>query len=129
MAEQCDTSSEPGEDAAERLKSRLRGDLKSAMMARAALETAALRAIIAALDNAQAVPAHDRHARYVVHKFGDPSAEVPRLRLGLDDVRKLLEREVRDRVEAADQFEKLGRHDRAAALRAEADIALRYLNG
>jgi len=117
------------EDAAEVAKLRLRGDLKLAMQARAKLETSLLRAIIAALDNAQAVPARDKHARYVEHEFGDPAAEVPRLRLDAQDVRTLLEQEIRSRREAADQFEQLGKTDRAAELREEANIVARYLVG
>ncbi len=114
-------------DAAETAKTRLRGDLRSAMRARNAEETAVLRALIAALDNAQAAPVGDKHLRYVVHQFGDRSAEVPRLSLDEAEVRCLVEREVASRHADADQFEGLGRLERAAELRAEAAIVARYL--
>lgn len=125
MTKRTDTT--PEEDAAETIKVRLRGDLKSAMQARDAFETSVLRALIAALDNAQAVPAADKHARYVVHAFGDPAAEVPRLRLQMQDVQTLLEKEIAARRDAADQLERLGKIERAAELRAEATIVARYL--
>lgn len=120
-------AAEPVEDAAEAVKARLRADLRLAMRARAVLETAVLRATIAVLDNAQAVPPPVSGGRYVQFAFGDPSAEVPRLNLSADAVRELLEQEVGSRREAADQFDQLGRTERGAALRAEADIVARYL--
>ena len=129
MAKQTQTASGTADDPAEAMKLRLREDLKSALRARDALETSVLRAIIAALDNAQAVPAHDKHVRYVVHEFGDRKAEVPRLRLDVLDVQLLLETEIRSRAEAADQFEQLGRIDRARKLREETKIVARYLIG
>jgi uncharacterized protein YqeY len=120
--------SEPIVDAAEALKTRLRTDLESAMQARATSDVAVLRAMIAALDNAQAVPAGDRHVRHVAHAFGDPGVEVQRLSLGAGTVRALLEREAESRREAAGQFEGLGRTDKAAELRAQAMIVRRYLD-
>jgi uncharacterized protein YqeY len=127
MAKRTKIAPQPVEDVAEVIKRRLRSDLKSAMQARAKLETSVLRAIIAALDDAQAVPVSDKHVRYVVHEFGDPAAEAPRLRLSVPDVQKLLEREIKDRREAADKLEQLGKVDRATELREEASIVTRYL--
>jgi uncharacterized protein YqeY len=118
--------SEAYEDAAELLKLRLRLDLKAAMQARLAPEISVLRGLIAVIDNAQAVPAQHLHVRYVEREFGDPAAEVPRLRLTAEDVQALLEREIKDRADAADQLAQLGKHDRAAELRAEAAIVARY---
>jgi len=129
MADQDPSSSQPAPDAAATLKARLRDDLKTAMRTRNALDIAVLRVIIAALDNAQAVPLPEGRQRYVVREFGDGSAEAPRLRLAEEDVRNLLIQEVRDREDAAAQFEDLGRADRAAALRLEAAIVSRYLPG
>ena len=127
MAKRTKTASPTVEDAAEVIKRRLRSDLKSAMQARSKLGTSVLRAIIAALDDAQAVPAPDKHVRYAVHEFGDPATEVPRLLLSAQDVQKLLEREIQDRREAADKFEQLGKVDRATELREAASIVTRYL--
>ena len=122
-------SAPSAEDAAEALKLRLREDLRNAMRARAAAETAILRALIAALDNAQAVPLPPGHQRYVEHAFGDRAAEVPRLRLDAAAVRRLIEQEAKSRADAADEFDRLGRPDRAADLRAQAAIVARYVAG
>ncbi len=73
----------------------------SAMRGRAALETAVLRATIAALDNAEAAAPPVSGGRFVQFTFGDRSAEVPRLNLGADAVRELIETEVRSRRETA----------------------------
>ncbi len=127
MADRSPPSEPSGADAAEAAKLRLRADLRLAMRARDALETAVLRAVIAALDNAQAVPAGDAHQTYVERPFGDASAEVPRLILGTKAVEALLEAEAADRLEAADQCERLARPERATQLRAEAAIVARYL--
>ena len=115
-------------DAVEALKIRFRADLKLAMRARSALEIGALRALIAALDNAQAVPVGDAHKRYVVHAFGDAAVEVPRLVLDAGEVQRLLQAEVASRRAAADQFDQLDRPERAAELRAEAAVVARYVN-
>ena len=61
------------------LKERLRADLKAAMQARASDEIRLLRTLIAALDNAEAVPGTP--GGYVHRAFGDAGAEVARLEL------------------------------------------------
>ncbi len=94
-------------DAAETAKARLRRGLRSALQASSAGETE--------------VP------RYAVHQFGDRSAEVSRLSLDDAEAGRLLELEVASRTADADKFVGLGRPERAAELRAEAAIVLRYL--
>lgn len=113
-------------DAAEHLKARLRTDLRAAMRERVTTEISVLRALIAAIDNAQAAPIGEAHQRYVELRFGDRSAETPRLCLSGADVDALLEREVREKLDAAEQFDRLGQGEHAAALRAHADIVARY---
>lgn len=112
---------------AEAMKARLRGDLKAAMQANRALETGVLRGLIAALDNAEAVPVGDAHDRYAAKMFGDGSAETPRRDLNEADVQALLEREVATRLDAAQDVEGLGQDEWAAKLREEAAIAMRYV--
>src|SRR5580693_7106845 len=85
-------------DAAEELKVRLRADLRAAMLAKASVEVAVLRALMAALDNAQAVPLRPDQLRYLAHRFGDGSAEAPRLTLTDIEVAALLDRERHDRL-------------------------------
>ncbi len=109
------------------MKVRLRTDLKSAMRTRTSLDVSVLRSLIAALDNAQAVPVGDQHARYVDYEFGDPSVEIPRLVLDAADVEAVLEREASEWSVAADRFEALGQSDKSAELRKQATIVARYL--
>jgi hypothetical protein len=114
------------EDAAEVMKSRLRTDLRSAMLAKEHVRVRVLRAVIAALDNAQAVPIGDRHARYVVHAFGDRSTEVARLALGAWDVQHLLTGEAAARTSAAEEMERLRQTGRAEELHREAAVIAEY---
>jgi hypothetical protein len=114
------------EDAAEVMKSRLRADLRSAMLAKDPLRVRVLRALVAAIDDAQAVPPGEQHQRYVVHAFGDRSAEVPRLRLAEEDVQSLLAREAAARTSAAAEMERVAQNDRAQDLSKEAAIIASY---
>jgi uncharacterized protein YqeY len=113
----------------ERRQSQLRRDLRLAMTARRADEASLLRCLLAAIDNAQAVPVGDLHERnkYAAPRFGDGTAEAPRLELSAGEIDRLLLRERQDRIDAADQCEQVGRSDRATALRAEAEIVKRYV--
>ena len=108
------------------LKERLRADLKAAMQARAGSEVRLLRALIAALDNAEAVPGEGLVENYVPRAFGDPSGE--RARLELDDaaVDRLLAAEVEARLAAAADYERHSEAEEAARLRHEAAEIGRY---
>ena len=112
---------------AERLKARIRADLTLAMKARDSAQASLLRVLVAALDNAEAVPVGTGHDRYVVREFGDPAAEVPRRILSSDEVAALLDRERAEREKAAAEFERLGRPEDAQRLRQEALWVARYL--
>jgi uncharacterized protein YqeY len=109
------------------LQARLREDLRAAMKARASGEVSLLRVLIAAVDNAQSVPVGDGHQRYVELKFGDGSAEVPRLELSEADLTLLLEREAAARDAAAAELDRLGQAGRAQVMRDEAGWVRRYL--
>ena len=109
------------------LQLRLRADLMTAMRERRDVEKAVLRTLLAAIDNAQAVPVGDRHDKYVVYAFGDSATEVPRLELSLDALDDLLRRELQDRLDSAEQLTLLGQDDRALRLRQEARIIESYV--
>jgi uncharacterized protein YqeY len=109
------------------LKQRLRADLKAAMQARNTDEIRLLRALIAALDNAEAVPDQSRRGMEGQRAFGDASGEVPRRKLDQAAVDALLAAEVADRLEAAADFERHGRQSDAGRLREEAALVSRYL--
>lgn len=112
---------------AEYLQARIRADLKLAMVGRRTIEVRALRSLLGAIDDAQAVPVGDRHDKYVVRAFGDDGVEVPRLDLTADALEVLLRREQAERAQLAQQMSALGQDDRALALKEEAAIFERYL--
>ncbi|WP_368670106.1 GNAT family N-acetyltransferase [Phenylobacterium aquaticum] len=121
------TAADWAADAAGRMKARLRIDLKAAMRDRATGQVRGLRALIAALDNAEAVPAQARHDRYVVHAFGDGSAEVPRRVLTAQAVEDVLRGEAAARRADAADLSALGKVVEADALLAEAVLIDGYL--
>lgn len=108
------------------LESRLRADLRAAMRDRRMEEVRVIRALIAVLDNATAVPVADRPAS-LQHRFGEGSAEVARRELSTADVQEIVAREVADRMNAAAQLDDMARTEAAQAMRAEAELVRRYL--
>lgn len=115
------------EDAGRDVKARLRADLRTAMKDRRTFEAEVIRALVAAIDNAEAPPTHAGQAAPVHHHFRSGSAEIERLLLSRFEVRNVLLAEIHERERAAAELEHLGKADRAAALRAEALLAKRYL--
>ena len=108
------------------LKDRLRAGLKIAMQARASAEIRLLRTLIAALDNAEAVPGEQK---YVPRAFGDPASEVARRELDAEAVDRLLAAEIDSRLAAAADYERHQRDEDAARLRTEAELIGRYRAG
>lgn len=110
----------------QQLKARLREDLKLAMRARESGAVALLRTLAAAIDNAEAVPleANVGHADPGA-AAGKPS-EVDRHVLSRDEIAELLERERSERLEAAQEYDALGKAPEASRLRAEAALIARY---
>lgn len=124
------TTPKPGvpiSSAAERMKARLRADLTTAMKARNAAEVKLLRALVAAIDNAEAIPASAQPAESGFG-FAATSSEVRRLILGADEVEQVLRSEIAEREHAAAELDRVGRPDHAAELRAQAELARRYLD-
>jgi uncharacterized protein YqeY len=115
------------EDAAETMKTRLRDDLRAAMKGKRSHEAKLIRALVAAIDNAEAPPTQTQDTGPTFHRFRSGSAEIERLLLDHTQVHQVLLAEIRDREVAIAEFERLEKTDRAAALRAEILIARRYL--
>jgi uncharacterized protein len=90
------------------LKDRLRGDLTAAMKARDEVRTRTLRMALTSVSNEEVA--------------GQAARE-----LGDDEILRVLAREAKRRREAADAFERAGRHEQAAAERAEDDVLAGYL--
>jgi uncharacterized protein len=120
----CDMSDDAGRD----MKARLRADLRTAMKDRRAIEAKVIRALIAAIDNAEAPPAHEGQTALAHHHFRSGSAEIERLLLSGAHVHGVIVADIYERERAAAEMERLGIMDRAEALRAEAVIAKRYVD-
>ena len=109
------------------MKDRMRVDLRAALRDRRADDARLLRALVAAIDNAEAPPLEGGR-RVDQHWFEDRSAEIERIALDLEHVRAVLVREVEDRELAAAEMDRLGRPEEAGVLRAEALLTKRYLD-
>jgi uncharacterized protein len=90
------------------LKARLRADLTTAMKARDTLTTGVIRMALAAVGTEEVAGAQARE-------------------LSDDEVRRVINREVRKRKEAAAAFEGAGRAEQARAELTEADVLQSYL--
>jgi uncharacterized protein YqeY len=109
-------------DAVEPLRARLSADLLVAMKARDKLTIDTLRCLLAALNNAGAQdPATTPSA--VVGRVAD----VPRKSLTQSELDALMEAEVTSRSTAIIEYERGGRHQDAARLRAELVLIRRYV--
>ena len=116
------------DDAGRDVKAVLRADLRAAMKCRETIEASVLRGLIAAIDNAEAPSSRAMSTGYEPHRFETGSAEVERLRLSRCTVRGVLTAELREREEAANELERLGKVDDAEALRVQARFVRRYLD-
>ena len=117
---------------AEAMLGRLRKALTAARKSGDAAATAALRSALATIDNAGAVPdavapKPPGTSAIAGAVIGLGSGDVPRRELGASAVRGLLQIEVDERLKAADEYEALGRPDRAERLRVEAAVLLGFL--
>jgi uncharacterized protein YqeY len=118
-----DPSTQPSSaDAVESLRARLSVDLRAAMKLRdrAAIDT--LRCLLAVLDNAGA----QDPSTYPSQVFG-VSAEIPRKSLTQSELEALMKAEITSRDAAVIEYERGGRHQDAARLRAELILLSRYI--
>ncbi len=102
------------------LKGRLRDDLKAAMRERDTGTVALLRALAAALDNAEAVPLDAVWEDDAVRIRRDRPTEVARRQLGPADIAAVLDHEIGERLAAAAEYDARGRPDEAERSRKEA---------
>jgi len=115
------------------LPGRLRAALTTAMKARDTVRVTALRAALAAIDNAGAIAptaaaSASSEGPIAGAVAGLGAAEATRRALTDDDVAALVWAEVSEREEAADGYQQAGREDHAHRLRREA-AALRAVLG
>jgi uncharacterized protein YqeY len=107
-------------------KSVLRERLKEAMRARETSLVSMYRETLAAIDNAEA-PAVERgpattKGAIAAALVGLGAGEAPRIALTPDDVHAIIEREQRERRDAASAYETHGKTDDAERLRRQADL-------
>jgi uncharacterized protein len=100
------------------------------MKARDKAAVSALRATLAALDNAEAVaPAGEQLRGQAIEEapIGAGATEVARQVLSEDDVVRIVRAEADEREKAAAEYRELGRDDRAEQLSAEAAVLRGHL--
>src|SRR5580658_2194730 len=107
-------------DAAEAMRQKLQTDLRAAIKGRQALDVGVLRGLIAAIDNAGAVP--------LAAKSEPPQYEVERRHLDSDEVQALLRREYEAHQAAASEFARLGRSVESEQANLATIIVRRYLS-
>lgn len=110
----------------DRLEGRLRQGLAVALKERDKAAIAALRTALAAVVNAEAVPAGEYQDKYR-EPIPGRSHEAPRLALTEAQVSRIVRAEADERRSAIDEYESLGRPDDAERLRAELAVLERYL--
>jgi uncharacterized protein len=113
----------------------LRADLSRAIKAKDGVAVAALRSVLAAIGNAEAVsgdavPDDAEQSQTIAGAVvGLRASEVERRRLEASDVAAIVRAEIAERHSAADAIDPTGAHPQAVRLRAEADVLRRYLPG
>jgi hypothetical protein len=105
----------------------------AALKARDRVAITALRLALAAIDNAEALPADDplhgvAESEHIAGSApGLGAREAERRHLTQADVHAIVEKEVGERSIAAGGYEQIGRNDLAERLRSEADVLRQYL--
>lgn len=122
------------------MRSGLQDELKAALKSRDRVAISALRSALAAIANAEAVPADQspdaaangsagsaasEHVVGAVNGLG--ATEARRRELSAADLRSIVAKEVEDRSAAASEYEGLGQHEVAGRLRSEAAVLSRLL--
>jgi len=105
------------------LRRRLQADLKDALKTRDGSAVVALRCALAAIANAEAVPAPDTRYDPVINR----PADVPRRDLTMEQAMAVLRTEADERRRAIVEYDGLGQVEHAARLRAELAVLGRYL--
>lgn len=110
----------PATDLSHLLRGRLTADLTAAMKARQPTAVSTLRSLMAAIDNAEAVP-----ITAAPTAVAGPSRDVPRKVLSATDIQAILVREAYECRKALGDYERLGQAEAAEALR----VALALIEG
>jgi uncharacterized protein YqeY len=108
------------------IRERLRASLAAAIKARDAVAASALRYVLSAIANAEAV-SPDGGAK--LPRLGAGAADVPRRELSSANRLAVIRAEVGERTAAAEQLRRLGRIGEADRLQAEAAVLMSYAGG
>jgi uncharacterized protein YqeY len=113
------------------LQTRLRADLLNARKARDTAATTVLRSTLAAISNAEALPAAEASLTgdgpIAGAATGVGTTEAVRRNLTDDDIRAIISGEQTERMSAATDLEAHGAQEKAEQLRAEAELLAAYL--
>ena len=113
------------------MRERLQAALIGGMKAKDQTKVRAIRSVLAALGNAEAIAAPGRGTSFAGRIAGAMpglgAGDVPRKYLSELDVLDILDREITDRLTTANQYDALGQTAKASELRAEAAIVRSFL--
>ncbi len=107
-------------------RARLRAALADAIRARDGDSVAALRSVLSAIDNAEAVEAPKGRVK---PQLGVGAGDVARRELSVGDLMAIVRHEINERLSAVSQYEALGRPEEARALRAQLGVLERLIRG
>ena len=105
------------------LRTQLKADLRHAMKARQKEAVAALRILLAAIDNAEAVPTDPSFV-----PFTGRTNDVPRKLLTEAHIQQILHAEAAKQREALAEYERLDQEEAAQQIRAELAVMSKYLD-
>lgn len=106
------------------LREQMKADLRQAMKARQNATVATLRTILAAIDNAEAVPVD---ATTPIIPLATQSPDVPRKVLSAADIQAIVQKEIADLRAASAEYARLGQTAEAERLQIAANLLAGYL--
>ena len=107
------------------IRQQMKADLLQAMKAREHARVDTLRTVLAAIDNAEAVPV-SQSTMLVEPVFGKKN-EVPRKILSTEDIQRILQNEVDERHAASIKYAGLGQNVEAERLQKAAELITSYI--
>ncbi|MEZ4867284.1 MAG: hypothetical protein R3C14_38525 [Caldilineaceae bacterium] len=107
------------------LREQMKADLRQAMKARQSATVTTLRSVLAAIDNAEAIPVTE--PTLPVEPVLGKRHEAPRKVLSADDIRQIMAQEMHERLAAGAEYARLGQTEEAARLQTAAALIAGYL--
>lgn len=114
------------------MRDELRRDLREAMKQNATAAVRAIRSLLAAIDNAEAVPlaqTSDSGAHIANATVGAGSGDRPRRELTQADLDRVLAAELIELANARQEYLRTGRQDEARKLEEQIEVLSRYAPG